>query len=172
MGPAGTVTAGRILMGTAAALLGLLAVLYIVPPAVSDLGRPSNWLWLVFAIPLLILPFALLIPAVIAPQSIPAAVAAALTAGVLLIWGMSAPPMSLPRVAIHLTAILCLAALVAQVIRGIVDHRFRVLWIVPGLLLGLAIGFLAAGLMGLHIVTQVCHWPPLGAEISSILCSG
>lgn len=155
-------------MATAAALLGLLAILYVVPPALSDLGRPSNWLWLVFAIPLVILPLALLIPAVIRPRSILAAVAAALTAGVLLISGMSAPPMSLPRVAIHLAAILCLAALVAQVIRGIGDRRFRVLWILPGLLLGLAIGFLAAGLMGLPIKLQDC----LGAEITSILCSG
>ena len=27
-------------------------------------------------------------------------------------------------------------------------------------------------LIGLHIWTQVCNWPPLGREISSILCSG
>jgi hypothetical protein len=51
----------------------------------------------------------------------------------------------------YLAAILCLAALVLRVIRGIVNRDFRVLWIVPGLLLGFPIGFLAAGLMRLHI---------------------
>lgn len=75
--------------------------------------------------------------------------------------------MSWPRLVMHLAAILCLAALVTQVIRGIVDRRFRVLWIVAGLLLGLPLGYLAAGLIGLHIVTQFC-----GGEILSILCSG
>lgn len=170
--PARWVTPGRILMATAAALLALMAILYVVPLALAQLGRESNWLWAVYAIPLLILPFALLIPAVMRPRSGVAAVAAALVVGALAIWGMSAPPMSWPRVLIHLAAILGLAALVLRVIRGIVDRHFPVLWIVPGLLLGFAIGYLAAGLMGLHIVTQVCHWPPLGAEISSILCNG
>ena len=172
MRPAGSVTAERILMATAAALIGLLAILYLVPPALSQLGRESNWLWAAYAIPLAILPFALLIPAVMRPRSVVAAVAAALVVGALLIWGVSAPPMSWPRVLIHLAAILCLAALVLRVIRGIVDRDFRVLWIVPGLLLGFAIGYLAAALMGLHFVTQVCRFPVLGAEISSILCSG
>jgi hypothetical protein len=65
-----------------------------------------------------------------------------------------------------------LAALVSTVIRGVAGRRFRVLWIVPGLLLGVAIAYLAGGFMGLHIWTQVCNWPPLGREISSILCSG
>jgi hypothetical protein len=159
-------------MATAAALLGLLAVLYIVPPALSQLGRESNWLWALYAIPLLIVPFALLIPAVMRPRSVVAAMAAALVVGGLVIWGMSVQPISWPRLIIHVAAILCLAALALRVIPGIVDRDFRVLWIVPALLLGFPIGYLAAGMMGLHVVTQVCHWPPLGAEISLILCSG
>jgi hypothetical protein len=138
-------------MATAAALLGLVAVLYTVPPVLSQLGRDSNWQWAVYVIPLFGLPLALLIPAVIRPRSVIAAVAAALTVGVLLIWGTSAQPMSWPRLLMYLAAILCLVALVLRVIRGIVDRDFRVLWIVPGLLLGFGIGYLAAGLMGLHI---------------------
>jgi len=166
------VTPGRILMAMAAASLAVLAVLQTVPPILSQLGQGSNWRWLLYAIVLLVIPFALMIPAVIRPRSITAAVVAALTVGVLLIWGMSAQPISWPRLLIHIAALLCLAALALRVIPGIVDRDFRVLWIVPALLLGFPIGYLAAGMMGLHVVTQVCHWPPLGAEISSILCSG
>jgi hypothetical protein len=138
-------------MATAAGLIALLAVPLTVPPILSELGQASNWLWLVFPIVLLGIPFALLIPAVIRPRSVIAAVAASLTVGVLLIWGTSAQPMSWPRLVMYLAAILCLAALVLRVIRGIVNRDFRVLWIVPGLLLGFPIGFLAAGLMRLHI---------------------
>jgi hypothetical protein len=169
---AGSATPERILIATAAALLGLLAVLLIVPPVLSDLGREANWLWAVYVIPLFILPLALLIPAVIRPRSVAAAVVAALPVGLLLMLGLNAEPMSLPRFAIHLAAILCLAALVLQVIRGIVDRRFRVLWIALALLLGLVIGYLAAATLGLHIRSQFCNWPPLGAGISSYLCSG
>ena len=138
-------------MATAAALIGLVAVLYTVPPVLSQLGRDSNLQWALYVIPLFVLPLALLIPAVIRPRSVLAAVAAALTVGVLLVWGMSAQPISWPRLGMYLAAILCLAALVLRVVRGIVDRDFRVLSIVPGLLLGFAIGYLAAGLMGLHI---------------------
>ena len=172
MKPAGKLTADRVLMATAAALLGLLAILYIGPPALSQLGRPSNWLWMVYAIPLLILPFALLIPAVIWPRSVVAAVVAALPVGFLLMLGMNAEPTSLPRFGIHLAAILCLAVLVGKGVRGVVKGEFRVLWIALALLLGFAIGFLATAPLGLHIRTQFCNWPPFGAEISSILCSG
>ena len=172
MRPAASVTQGRILMAAAAALLGLVAVLYIVPPLLSDLGRVSNWPWLVYTIPFLILPFTLLIPAVIRPQSVLAAVAAALPVGFLFMLGLGAEPTSFPRFAIHLAAVLCLAALVAKVIRAIVDHRFRMLWIVATLLLGFAIGYLGAASLGFHIRSEFCNWPPLGVEISSYLCSG
>ena len=161
----------RILLAMAAAIVGLFALLNFLPPLLSELGRGSSWLWALYGIVLLI-PVALLIPAVIRPRSVIASMVAALAVGVLLIWGMSAQPMSLPRVVMHLAAILCLAALVSTVIRGVAGRRFRLLWIVPGLLLGLAIGYVGAGLIGLHIWTQVCNWPPLGREISSILCSG
>jgi hypothetical protein len=57
------------------------------------------------------------------------------------------------------------------VIRGVVDRRFRVLWIVPALLLGFVIGYLAAALLGFHFRSQFCNGP-FGAEIWSILCSG
>ncbi|TMD48858.1 MAG: hypothetical protein E6I86_05110 [Chloroflexi bacterium] len=159
-------------MATAAALVGLFAVLLVVPPILSGLGRPSNWSWLVYTIVLLVIPLALLIPAVIRPQSLIAAVAAALTIGFLLTWGLGGEPMSWPRLVIHLAAILCLAGLFIRMIRGIRARRFTELWILPGLLLGLPIGYLVAGLMGLHIVTQYCQFPLIGAELSSFLCSG
>lgn len=129
----------------------MLAVLQTVPPILSELGQASSLLWLVYTIVLLGIPFALLIPAVIRPRSVTAAVAAALTVGVLLILGTTAQAMSWPRLIMYLAAILCLAALVLRLIHGIVDGDFRVLWIAPGLLLGFAIGLLAAGLMGLPI---------------------
>lgn len=159
-------------MAAAAGLLGLVAMAYIVPPVLSGVGRESNWLWAVYAIPVLILPFALLIPSVIRPRSILAAVAAALPVGLLIILGLSAEPVSLPRFAIHLAAILCVAALVLQVIRGIADRRPRVLWIVLALLFGFIIGYLGAATLGFHIRSQFCNWPPFGPEISSYLCSG
>jgi hypothetical protein len=161
----------RILLTTAAVIVGLSAVLSFLPPFLSQAGRGPSWLWLLYGVVLLI-PVALLIPAVIRPRSVTVAVVAALAVGVLLIWGMSAQPVSWPRLVIHLAAILSLAALVSRVIRGVAGRRFRVLWIVPSLLLSLPIAYLAAGLIGLHIVMQACHWPPLGREISSILCSG
>jgi hypothetical protein len=86
--------------------------------------------------------------------------------------GLNAEPMSLSRFDIHLAAILCLVALVMRVIRGIVDHRFRMLWIAPALLVGLVIGYLSAATLGLHIRSEFCNWPLLGAEVSSYLCSG
>src|SRR5438445_5892995 len=165
-------TPERILMATAAALVGLLAGLEIAPPILSQLGRPSNWLWVVYAIVLFVVPFALLIAPVIRPRSLSAAIASALAVGLLLIWGVGATPMSWPRLVIHLAAILCLAAVLIRIIRGIRARRFRVLWILPSLLLGVPIGYLAAGLMGLHIVTQFCHFPLIGVELSSYLCSG
>ena len=164
-------TRERILLATAAVIVGLLAVLGFLPPFLSQAGRGPSWLWLLYGAVLLV-PVALLIPGVIRPRSVTATVVAALGVGVLLIWGMSFQPVSWPRLVIHLAAILCLGALVSTVIRGVAGRRFRVLWIVPGLLLSLPIAYLAAGLIGLHIVMQVCNWPPLGQEVSAILCSG
>ena len=152
MRPTASATADRILMATAAGLVASLAVVQAVPPILSELGQASNWLWLVYTIVLLGIPFALLIPVVIRPRSVTAAVAAALTVGVLLILGTTAQAISWPRLVMYLAAILCLAGLVLRMIRGIVvDHDFRVLWIVPGLLLGFAIGYIAAGVTGLPI---------------------
>lgn len=152
----------RILLAMAAALVALLAV----PPYLSQASRGWSWPGALYAI-LLLIPFGLLIPVVIRPRSLVAAVAASLSVGVLLIWGITAPPLSWPRLVMHLAAILSLVALIMQVIRGVGAHQFRVLWIVAGLLLSLPLGYLAAGLIGLHIVTQAC-----GGEILSILCSG
>jgi hypothetical protein len=160
----------RILMATAAALVGMSLVLYLVP-LLSQLGRGLSWLWVVDAMTLLI-PFLMLIPAAIRPRSVVAAVVAALPVGFLLMLGFEAEPMSLLRLGVHLATILCLAVLVLRVIRGVVDRQLRVLWIVPVLLLAFVIGYLAAATLGFHIRTQFCNWPPLGAEISSYLCSG
>src|SRR5713101_6716035 len=162
----------RILMAVAVALLAMFAVLLVVPPILSEVGRPSNWSWLVYAIVELLIPIGLLIPAVIRPRSLIAAMASALPVGFLLLWGVAAEPMSWPRVVIHLAAILCLAALLIRMIRGIRTRRFRELWILPSLLLGVPIGYLAGGLMGFHIVTQYCQLPLIGAALSSYLCSG
>ena len=161
----------RILLATAALLLGLFAILSVVPPLLTEVGRGLSWLWILYGIVLLI-PVALLIPAVIRPRSLIASLVAALAVGVLLILGMSAQPMSLPRIAMHLAAILCLAALGSRVIYGVAGRRYKVLWIAPSLLLGFAIAYVAGGMIRLHMVVQVCNWLPLGREISSILCSG
>jgi len=161
----------RILLATAALLLGLFAILSVVPPLLSEAGRRLGWLWILYGIVLLI-PVALLIPAVIRPRSLIASLVAALAVGVLLILGMSAQPMSLPRIAMHLAAILCLAALGSRVIYGVAGRRYKVLWIAPSLLLGFAIAYVAGGMIRLHMVVQVCNWLPLGRQISSILCSG
>jgi len=59
-----------------------------------------------------------------------------------------------------------------RMIRGVRTRRFRELWILPSLLLGVPLGYLTAGLMGIHIVTQYCQLPLIGTELSSILCSG
>ena len=159
--------AARILMATAAALVGLQAVLPILPQLVHE----SYWGLALYALSLLI-PFALLIPAVIWPRSIVAAMASALPVFYLVIWGVGAEPMSWPRVVIHLAAILGLAALTIRMIRGIRARRYRVLWILPSMLLGVPIGYLAAALIGLHIVSQFCDFPLIGPGISSYLCSG
>jgi len=154
------------------ALLVLFAFLLIVPPILSQLGRPSDLTWLVYVTVLLVIPLALLIPAVLRPRSLIAAMVSALPVGLLLLWGMGAEPMSWPRLVIHLAAILCLAALLIRMLRGVRTRRFRELWILPSLLLGVPIGYLTAGLMGIHIVTQYCQLPLIGTELSSILCSG
>jgi hypothetical protein len=159
-------------MAMAVALFVLFGLLLIVPPILAQLGRPSNLSWLAYAVVMLAIPLALLIPAVIRPRSLIAAMASALPVGFLLLWGMGAEPMSWPRLVIHLAAILCLAALLIRMIRAIRARRFRELWILPSLLLGVPIGYLAAGLMGLHIVTRYCQLPLIGTELSSILCSG
>jgi hypothetical protein len=162
----------RFLIAAAAALVGLYAVFNIFLPFLSQLDQGLSWTGTaVYALALLI-PFALLIPAVIRPESVVAAVVASLPIGFLLMLGLNAEPMSLARFDIHLAAILCLVALVLRMIRGIVDHRFRVLWIAPALLVGLVIGYLSAATLGLHIRSEFCNWPLLGAEVSSYLCSG
>jgi hypothetical protein len=161
----------RVLMATAAALVGISLVLYLVPPFLSQRGQGLSWLWVVDAM-LFLIPFALLIPTVIRPRSVVAAVFAALPVGFLLMLGLEADPMSLLRFAIHLAAIACLAALVLRLVRGIVDHRFAVLWVVPALLLGLVFGYLAAASIGFHIRSQFCNWPLIGPGLSSYLCSG
>ncbi len=152
---------------TAATLVGLLTLL----PTLSQLARGWYWSWALYAVSLLI-PLALLVPAVIWPPSIIAAMASALPVGFLFLWGVGAEPMSWPRLVIHLAAILCLVALLIRMIRGIRARQFRALWILPSLLLGVPIVYLAAGLMGLHILSQYCRFPMIGAEISSYLCSG
>jgi hypothetical protein len=106
------------------------------------------------------------------PRSVLAAAVAALPVGFLFMLGLEADPMSWLRFAVHLAAILSLAALVIQVIRGIGDHRLNVLWIVPALLVGLVVGYLAAVYLGFHIRSQFCNWPLLGPDLSSYLCSG
>jgi hypothetical protein len=85
-------------MATAVALLALLAILVVVPPILSGLGRPSNLSWLVYVIVLLVVLFALLVPSVIWPRSIIAASVSALPVGFLLLLGMGVEPMSWPRV--------------------------------------------------------------------------
>src|SRR5438477_10862593 len=159
-------------MVAALALFVLFGLLLIVPPILSQLGRPSNLSWLPYAVAMLVIPLALLIPAVIRPRSLIAAMASAVPVGILLLWGMGAEPMSWPRLVIHLAAILCLAALLIRLIRGVRTRRFRELWIIPSLLLGVPIGYLAAGLMGLHIVTQYWQLPLIGHELSSFFCGG
>src|SRR5438067_6471784 len=126
----------RILLATAALLLGLFAILSVVPPLLTEVGRGLSWLWILYGIVLLI-PVALLIPAVIRPRSLVASLAAALAVGLLLICGISAQPRSLPRIAMHLAAILCLAAPGSRVMYVVAGRRYRVLWLVPRLLLGL-----------------------------------
>src|ERR1700716_2474320 len=68
------------------------------------------WLWVVYLMVLYIVPFALLLPFLIRPRSLIAALSAGLAVSVLLIWGMSAQPQSLPRIVMHLAAVLLLAA--------------------------------------------------------------
>ena len=159
--------AARILMATAAALVALLALV----PTLSQLAKGWYWGWALYAVSLLI-PFALLVPAVIWPRSLVAAVVSALPVFFLVMWGVGATPMDWPRVLIHLAAILCLAALTIRMIRGIRSRRYRVLWILPSLLLGVPIGYLAAALLGLHIVSQFCDFPLIGPGVSGYLCSG
>jgi hypothetical protein len=123
-------------------------------------------LWAEYAI-ILLTPIALLLPAVIRPRSVVAAVVAALPVGFLLMLGEAFMPMTWQRFAIHIAAILILVALVVRVIRGIAHRRFRVLWIVAALLLGSAIGYLAAVSLRFPIWEKFC-----GPEPLSILCSG
>ena len=162
-------------MAIAAVAAGLVAVQYAVLPGVALIGRGSAWEEVVVygAVTLgLVGSSVLLTIAAVRPRSLIAALGAALTVGLLLLWGMGPTPGSWPRVLLHLAAVLCLVALVIQVIQGIRDRRRRLLWILPVLLIGIPIAYLAGGVMGLHIVTQYCRFPLLGAEISSILCSG
>jgi hypothetical protein len=152
-------------MSAAAVMAGLVSV----PLLVLVLLEIPRWAVFAFA---LIVPFALLMLAAIRPQSLIAAVGAALVVGFLLIAGMGITPMSEPRVLLHLAAILCLAALLIQVIRGIADRRLGVLWILASLLLSVPIGYFAGGLIGFHNLAMYCNFPPLGPGVSSYLCSG
>jgi hypothetical protein len=161
----------RILMSTAAAVAAVVLVVWVVPPIMAEIGHVLYWRPAAFAVGLLISVALLALP-VVRPRSTIAAMGSALTVGVLLFWGLSAMPMSWPRYLLHLAAILAVAALLTRVIRGLRDGRLRVVWIVPCLLLGLPIGYLAGGVIGLHIWTQYCRFPLIGAEISSYLCSG
>ena len=162
-------------MAIAAVAAGLVALQYAVLPGIALIGRGSAWeeVFAYGAVSLgLVGSFVLLTIAAIRPRSLTAAMGAALTVGLLLMWGMGPTPGSWPRVLLHLAAVLCVAALLIQVIQGIRDRRWRVLWILAVLLLGLPIGYLAGGVLGLHIVLQYCRFPLLGPDISSILCSG
>src|SRR2546428_7511899 len=106
-----------ILLATAAAIVGLFALLNFLPPLLSELGRGSSWLWALYGIVLLV-PVALLIPAVVWPRSVTAAVVAALSVCVLLIWGMSLQPVPRPRVLIHFAPLQCPAAPVSPALRA------------------------------------------------------
>jgi hypothetical protein len=127
----------------------------------------GNLLYVVIVIPVWFTPFGLLIPAIIWPRSVVAAAVAGLPVGFLLMLGENAQPMSWPRFAIHIAAILILAALVLRVSRGIADRRFRELSIVWTLFLGVTIGYLAAAYLGLHWREEFC-----GPEPLSLICSG
>ena len=162
-------------MAIAAVAAGLVALQYAVLPGIALIGRGSAWeeVFAYGAVSLgLVGSFVLLTIAAIRPRSLTAAMGAALTVGLLLMWGMGPTPGSWPRVLLHLAAVLCVIALFIQVIQGIRDRRWRQLWILAVLLLGLPIGYLAGGVLGLHIVLQYCRFPLLGPDISSILCSG
>jgi hypothetical protein len=167
----------RILMAMAAAAAGFVGIYAVVLPFLAY-GR--GWSAALIALSLLfglvfLIPVALLTLAAIRPRSVPVAVGAALMVGFLLVLGMGLEPASLARVAIHLAAILGLAALIVQALQGIADRRLRVLWIVLCLLLSLPIGFLSAGMIGLHIITQSCPFPMASSQFlrewESILCS-
>jgi hypothetical protein len=125
----------RILLAMAVGLL-CLGFADSFRPILRELTRGVSLLWAEYAI-VLLTPIALLLPAVIRPRSIGAAVVAALPVGFLVMLGEAFTPMSWQRFAIHIAAILILAALVIQVIRDVGDRRFRVLWIVAGLLVSL-----------------------------------
>ena len=162
-------------MAIAAVAAGLVALQYAVLPGIALIGRGSAWeeVFAYGAVSLgLVGSFVLLTIAAIRPRSLIAAMGAALTVGLLLMWGMGPTPGSWPRVLLHLAAVLCVVALLIQVTQGILDRRWRVLWILAVLLLGLPIGYLAGGVLGLHIRLQYCRFPLLGPDISSILCSG
>jgi hypothetical protein len=162
-------------MAIAALATGFVTVQYAVLPVIDLIRRGLPWLTaFVFGIFVLGLggSFVLLALAAIRPRSVVLSMAAALTVGVLLTWGMSTEPGSSPRILLHVAGILCLVALLFQVVQAVTDRRFRLLWILAFLVLGFPIGFLTGGLIGLHIVTQYCRLPLLGAQLSSLLCSG
>jgi hypothetical protein len=162
-------------MAIAALATGFVTVQYAVVPVIELIRGGLPWLEalaigvLVFG---LLAVFVLLALAAIRPRSVIVSMAAALTVGVLLIWGMSTTPRSSPRILLHLAAILSLVALLTQVIQAVIDRRWPMLWILAFLGLGFPIGFLTGGLIGLHIVTQYCQLPLLGPGLSSLLCSG
>ena len=168
-------SARRLLVAIAAVATGIVSLQYAVIPGLGLIGghltpRGARTFG-VFALGLLG-SFALQTLAAIRPRSLVAAMGSAVTVGVLVIWGLSAQPGSPPRLLLHLAAILCLVVVVMDVIQAVVSRRLPLLWTLPALMLGFAMGFLAGGLIGLHIVTQHCRFSLLGPEISSILCSG
>jgi hypothetical protein len=159
----------------AALATGLVAVRYAIIPGLALVGRGpavrAAFAYAVFGL-VLVASAALLIHAAVRPRSLVAAIGAALTVGLLGMWGLTATPGSWPRLLLHLATILCTVALATQIVQGIVHGRRCLLWLLPVMLLGFPIGFLAGGLIGLQIVTQYCQLPLLGAGIASVLCSG
>jgi hypothetical protein len=135
---------------------GFVSVQYALIPGLWLLGRgpaaQGRIRFGIFALGL-IGSFVLLALASIRLRSFAVAMASALTVGVLVIWGLSAPPGSPPRLLLLGAAILCLAALCIQMIKGVVDRRLRALWVLPFLVLGFPIGFFGGGAIGLHIVS-------------------
>jgi hypothetical protein len=111
-------------MAVAAVATGVVSLQYAVLPGVALIGRgPGGRAAFAYAAITfgLVGSFVLLTIAAIRPRSLIAAIGAALTVGLLLVWGMSPTPGSWPRVGLHVAAVLCLVALLIQIAQGIVN---------------------------------------------------